>query len=189
MRVSTWLSAFLILTGIGGAAAAPATDAAGPPWSERGVFAFGNLVYDFKYGIEVFGPVRTSLINCSTRDFYCAYASYLHIALPKQCRAFAVGNTWSADDMAITVLYKYTERIDRAMHSPPPQEILFLGNPNFPNVVYEYGPDIGVRAIYIGSHDTDVIAEARSGKIAPDDAIRLELVTLDFFGPCRPTAL
>ncbi|MEI9932595.1 MAG: hypothetical protein WDM89_19170 [Rhizomicrobium sp.] len=148
MRISVWLSAFLILAGVGCAASAPESGAGRPPWSERGVFAFDNLVYDFKYKIEAFGPVRTGLINCSTRDFYCAYAWYLHIALPKNCRAFAVGDTWSADDMAITVLYKYTEHIDRAMHSPPPQEILFLGNLNFPGVVYEYGPEIGVRAIY-----------------------------------------
>jgi hypothetical protein len=164
---------------------APAT-----AWSERGVFVFGHILLDFKFRIESLGlGPHTRLIDCSTLQFYCAYAGVLHLALPRECRALEDGDSWSVNGVTTYVLYKGADpAATRGYHPYGSGTIMLLGDPKFSDVVYDYDPESGVTGIYYVPN-TDIVSIARKGQ----DGLQMfhesgqynPLFTLDLFGRCR----
>jgi hypothetical protein len=155
-------------------------------WGARGVFAFGNLVFDFQKKVEVFGPITNTLVDCSNDGFFCAYAGYLHIVLPRHCSKFDAGSEWTADGVRTAVLFQYSERHDFGIHGYDPSAILLLGDERFPHTVYEYEVGHGLRGIYLSKEEENLVALAAGGQTAAVKAssqyFRLE--TLDPFGKC-----
>jgi hypothetical protein len=185
VRVMTILGIWVALMSCSGAEAMGSPDASAS-WSPRGVFAFGNLVFDFQKKLEVFGPVTTTLVDCSTNNYFCAYAEYLHIVLPKRCGKFDVGEAWAANGVETKILSTRIEQHNFGVHSYSPSTVLLLGSPKFPGTVYEYEVGSGVRGIYLAKDDEDLVALALKGGISVvSPASRyFQLVTLDPFGAC-----
>lgn len=178
------LAITLLLLQVPGCGAIPKIDpVSAPAWSERGVFVFGDLVFDFQKQLEVYGPVVTTLVNCSDETYFCAYASYLHIVLPRKCPEFKVGQSWSHAGIKTVVLSVHQEG-QETIHTFV-RNIVLLGSSGFPGVVYEYTRDIGVTGIYVDS-SFDLVAAALSGGLLPDriQGAFQNLVTLDHFGQC-----
>ncbi|GEM_PF-2155925 len=155
-------------------------------WGPRGVFAFGNLVFDFQKKVEVFGPITNTLADCSTTEFFCAYAGYLHIVLPRHCSKFDVGGEWIANGVKTAILFRYMEQHDLGVHSYAPSAILVLGDGRFPGTVYEYEVGNGLRGIYLAKADENLVVLATQGRMAAirSSSQHFELETLDPFGRC-----
>lgn len=155
-------------------------------WGPRGVFAFDNLVFDFQKKVEVFGPMTNTLVDCSTTKFFCAYAGYLHIVLPRRCGKFDLGDEWVVDGVKTTILFRYTEQHDFGVHAYGPSTILFLGDQKFPGTVYDYDLGSGLRGIYLAKADENLVTlaakEGASGVKSSSQYFGLQ--TLDSFGKC-----
>ena len=161
-----------------------------PPWSERGIFVFAPRSLDFKYGLEEWVPRNpTALVNCSTEKYYCAYASVIHLALPRTCSALKVGDSWTAGGITTEVIAEmHNTSADLGIHSYGPKTALLLASPRFPDVVYEYWGEGGIQNIYY-VFQADLIAAARAGSLQEFAGQRhgaFRLQTLDPFGPCAP---
>jgi hypothetical protein len=87
-------------------------------------------------------------VNCSTADLYCAKAEIVQIALPRRCSQLQQGR-WSTGAVTTTLLGRYQEPL--SPHRRGTGEILFVGNPDRPYVVYEYRPGYGVETILYDS--------------------------------------
>ena len=166
-----------------------AADTAPPPWSERGVFVFGYVGLDFKYGLEDWVPLFPySLTNCSTKTYYCASAYIVHIVLPRTCSELKVGDSWTVGGITTIVLAEvHNPSSDLGIHAYGPATVQLLGSPAFPHTVYEYWGQGGVRVIYY-DFLSDLVAMAGTAKfrenLKPHTAHGL--ITRDLFGPCAP---
>jgi len=170
------LSVALVLTGQTGS------------WSERGVFAFGDLILDFRRNMERRGPFVAPLADCSERGLLCARGGIVRIVLPKTC-GIKVGQVWTAGDIQTRVLFKTN-------YTPGPhnvnEETYYLASNGVKNVLYEYKPSVGVFGIYHDPLDSvDFIAMANVSTL---NNIRREkphyylpLNTFDGFGACGRT--
>ena len=178
----------LVLTLAGSAGRAAASGASEPfAWSDRGMFVFSYVVLDFQAGEELqgVGPHITRLVNCSTAEFYCAYADLTHIVLPRKCSGLNGDGPWSVNGVTTNVLYRGEDV--GARHGA--NRILLLGDPKFPKVVYEYDPDRGVLGFYFSQFDGADLVKLASGGPAGLAKYRnrdtyFGLVTLDRFGMC-----
>lgn len=118
-------------------------------WSDRGVFSFKGLVFDFHHRRFGIGPARGPLANCSDAEFYCAHSDIFSLVLPRDCKAVhdvAVGHTWSLGNVRTRVLHVEVEAL------PPIHggsgKVLYLGSEERKNVLYAYDPSIGVTTIF-----------------------------------------
>jgi hypothetical protein len=157
------------------------------------MFVFGDIALDFWKDTEQLGPESTTLVNCSTEKYFCAYGDIVHIVLPRSCRDLVNLQSWSVDSVSTVVLN--TEMIPAAtqgLHPWGSGTILWLGDPKYPNVLYEYDKAMGVRAIFYDiSGKTDFVAMAVHGEMPAYRASLKRsnpnyfgLISLDAFGRC-----
>jgi hypothetical protein len=167
---------------VSGTTATPADNA--PLWSPRGVFVFNYLVFDFQKKLEVLGASTTTLVNCSNDSYFCAYAYFLHLVLPKRCPKLFSGQSWSLDGVTTTVLSLHQEGFS-SLESFGPTTVALLGDVKFPHLVYKYEIDSGVRAIYLDVN-SNLVAAAQSGDMSAYSKREylLSRTTLDAFGQC-----
>lgn len=154
-------------------------------WSDRGVFVFGGIVFDIRYGHLRYGPVGELIEDCSNDDFYCLRTPTFELALPRRCRPVAVGDLWQVGDVEIRVLYHDTSGI---------MPRTFLGNPDRKSVVYLYERN-SVLAIFWDPLGEDLVAMASDGSlerwlrnsvtVSRRAQIDHQLITYDAFGQCR----
>lgn len=197
---------FTMAVGVAGGAPAQSSHPVSPrsAWSERGVFAFNALNFDFQLGRFGSGSFGGPLSDCSNASFYCMNSRWFRLALPRRCSVALearVGTSWSQGPVRTYVLF-----VERAspppLHSPSSQMRIYLGNPEVPHVVYRYSPATGVDMIIwdlaVNRADSppgqNFVALARSGRMGawlngymfdPQKANRVyALTTFDRFGPC-----
>ena len=177
-----WLVAFIL-------SATPLVSADGqqtnpPKWSERGVFAFMDLVYDFQKQLEVTGPVVSRLVNCSDQDYFCASAGMMHIILPRKCSHFEIGDSWSRAGITTKVLSE-RQQGRPSLETFGPYTVYLLGSAQFPHMVYEYTNDRGVVGLYFDP-EADLVSKAVQGEMGDYShwPSHRWLATLDPFGKC-----
>lgn len=155
-----------------------------PRFSDRGIFVFGELMLDFEFQVEVLGR-RAKLTNCSTQNYYCARAYYVHVALPRRCEPLMVGKRWVAEEVQTEVLAAYEEKQIAPMAPENAQQAYLLGSAKFPDTVYEYTASHGVTGMYFGG-GIDLAKFARAGTLTDEKWRKyyLPLLTLDDFGKC-----
>jgi len=181
----------LLLADILGSRPAVADDQS-EAWSNRGVFAFNDLVFDFQKELEVVGPISSHLENCSDKSFFCAKGGYLRVALPRRCESLQIGKVWTHSGVMTKVLSSHQEGFAgrqgiALLEAPGPYADYLLGDPAFPHTVVEYTIERGIVGIY---HDSrvDLVSEAMLGDLRKYEhqPTYRELVTLDKFGACSP---
>jgi hypothetical protein len=101
-----------VLLGCGGLAARdetvrPGYERDGPPrydraWGVAGVFLFGDKYVDLRNGWTTVSRVDSLIWDCSTRAHWCLYGG-VSFVLPKECRAFEVGDTYVLRGITMTV--------------------------------------------------------------------------------------
>lgn len=167
-------------------------------WSPRGVFVFGTIVLDFERELEVFGPIRSRLVDCSTDEFFCATGRIVRLVVPRSCeaaRSIKVGDWWLVRGVKTEVVARFDEQQASDLHPAGSGTVFVMGSKEAPHTVYEYDPSIGIRAIYFDSEQKrDLIAMAtKVGNLS--EVLRKEgaafawlyhpRLTLDPFGVCR----
>lgn len=165
-------------------------------WSKRGVFVFGAIVLDFERRVEAFGPIVSTLTDCSSGVYFCARAEIVRIVLPKACVGagkLKVGHTWMHDGIVTKVIA--IQRVDPLwnIHLITSGEVLYLGDPRRKNVIFEYDHSRGVTAVYYDDlGEVDLIHLAATSKLQDKAAlahlglnrIMYKRTTLDPFGMC-----
>ena len=177
-----------LICGVSASESERTQDSPAPPdWSERGVFAFTNFVFDFQKQLEVFGPGAAKLFNCSNAKFYCAYSLHIHLILPRDCSPLFVGEKWAYQDIEMEVLGTHVEQ-EGGHYTPTSKTVYYLGSAKFPHMVYVYEKAVGVSEIYF-DESADLVASARMGNMSEYQVLRYHsyLLTLDNFGQCLET--
>lgn len=188
---------WLCVVGLVGACAPAA--AVSPPspqsWSGRGIFVFGEILLDFQNRLERgAAPFDSILDDCSTPALFCARGETVRIAVPRSCDEVDGRTEWRAGGVRTVVLNEEEEPL--TPHRQGTGRRLLLGDPDRPQVVYEYDPALGIISFYYDRVDhTDFVALARSGRLdeyrtammtrRPLPNYRHFLVTVDPFGRCE----
>ena len=167
-------------------------------WSGRGVFVFGDILLDFPNRLERgAAPTGSILDDCSTPTLFCARGETVRIAVPRSCDDLEGRTEWRAGGVRTVVLNEEEEPL--TPHRQGTGRRLLLGDPDRPQIVYEYDPALGVISVYFDPvNRTDFVALARTGELAdfrtammarrPFPNYRHFLVTVDPFGRCEVTA-
>jgi hypothetical protein len=196
-RLSRWATSALVLACLVTAQAGAERVASRPDWSSRGVFVFGAIVFDFRYELEVLGPLAHPLKNCSDTRHYCAQAEIVSISLPRDCADAAqirVGRAWQVGTVRTEVLssYKVPDH-PREFHSKGRGIKFMLGSAARPYVVYEYEPELGVTLIFYDiAQKANLVSMAQRGdlrRVMEQSGMNVEhfefdRLTLDAFGAC-----
>jgi hypothetical protein len=162
-----------------------------PKWSERGVFAFSQFLFDFEKEREVHGPEgHAKLFNCSTPNYYCAYSSNLHLVLPRKCGPITVGEKWRITDAGSgveveTEVFGVTQDQWWGYNPTGPRTVYLLGSSKFPDMIYEYDPEYGISGIYLAPYK-NLVEAAKTGnmKAYDNNTYYSMIITLDKFGAC-----
>lgn len=173
-------------------------------WSERGVFVFGSYYFNFWRGVS--GPAGShmvsTLVDCSTDQFYCLREQWFSIVLPKRCASIEVGDAWTVGATTTRVVARIP--ITRGPHDMGDPDHAFAVATDGYNTVFFYDTQRGVRAIYQGwpfHTSAEAAAQAERSPQIPrrdaralavegrllegDNGIRpLAIVSPDPFGPC-----
>ena len=173
------------------------SSAAPQSWSGRGVFVFGDILLDFPNRLERgAAPTGSLLDDCSTPALFCARGETVRIAVPRSCDDLDRGTEWRAGGVRTVVLNEEVEPL--TPHRQGTGRRLLLGDPDRPQIVYEYDPALGIISLdYAPVEHTDFVALARSGRLdeyrpammtrRPWPRYRHSLVTVDPFGRCEVT--
>lgn len=123
-------------------------------WSERGVFAFRDIVFDFQVKRWAGGWERGRLEDCSNRVYFCMASNSagrpdpFELVLPRDCETIAnarPGDGWRSGDVRTEVLdVRITQTPGMNGES---DRTLYLGRREHPHVVYEYDSWNGVTLI------------------------------------------
>lgn len=171
-------------------------------WSDRGVFVFGGLVFDFLYDRYQGGPWGGPISDCSNATYFCMTSRPFNLAVPRYCSTLLAGvkagDIWRAGPVQTEVLH-----VDIS-ETVPRFTTLYLGSKTAPGLVYQYETDRGVTMIFYDdpgpgtwNSDTgiDFVAIARAGgmkqwaygaSLDRTKANRMKgLITLDRFGECK----
>lgn len=166
-------------------------------WSDRGVFVFGSLLLDFKKRIAAYGIQSSELSDCSQGSYYCASSEIVRIVIPRNCKdlhALKAGMIFESNGIRTQVLSVRKDLSDvQKIHPVGTGTIAYLGNTQFPFIVYKYDPVLGVRSVYLDifkrinfvemARDEDLLAALERRHLRPD-LYENELITLDRFGSC-----
>jgi hypothetical protein len=174
-------------------------------WSERGVFVFGSYYFDFWRGVSApaGSHMVSTLVDCSTEEFYCLREQWFSVVLPKRCAPIEVGDTWTVGATTTRVVARIP--VTRGPHDMGDPDHAFAVATDGYNTVFFYDTQRGVRAIYQGwpfhtSAEAAAQAERYSPQIPRRDARALAaegrlieadngssplaIVSPDVFGPC-----
>jgi hypothetical protein len=153
-------------------------------WSERGIFVLGSLVFDVRGRFFRSGPTVDRIEDCSNGEYYCLRTAGFELVLPRRCGPLAEGQVWRVGTAETRIL-----RIDRSRALP----VAYLGDPARKSIVYRYGLNRGIEAIYWDPEgENDLVGVAGRGDLAewvrghPRRArLHHQLNTFDAFGRCR----
>lgn len=153
-------------------------------WSQRGLFALGDLVFDFHRELWLYGPVASQLTDCSNAAFYCAKSDFMSVVLPRQCPSPMIGTTWRHAGLSTTVI-----AVELRNQPPPlpPRDVYLLVDADHNNVLYEYDPPIGIAAIYFDfKKQVDLRTAATTGNVQQvrRQGLYFPITTPDPFGAC-----
>lgn len=162
-------------------------------WSERGVFVFGELSLDFRYGWVAPSSTggRAALEDCSTAEYFCAHSELVDVSLPKACPStedWRPGTRVGGETEVWGVL-----PAPPGHHSTEGRRWFVLGTASRPWIAYIYDPESGVLQILadlLRRHDLRALAaqgaiENGGPAGAAPEFRRHYLTTFDSFGGCR----
>lgn len=124
-------------------------------WSERGVFGFNGLVFDFRLGRWAGGWLNGALKDCSDAAWFCMSSgsgdqgNRFQLALPRDCDVIEKareGDIWTLGPVRTQVLG--IRRTDTPGPHGAANTTLYLGDPRIPNIIYEYDAWAGVTMIF-----------------------------------------
>jgi len=167
-------------------------------WSERGVFVFSSLNFDFFYRRWSEGPFGGRLEDCSDDAMLCMNSDVFRLSLPRDCTVVENakrGDTWGKPSAPQTEVYHIARSGVPPLHASGSDTNLYLGDPSAPNIVYQYDPKIGVtRILKDDPGGVDFAGMAKRGEIegwlngSATDRFKSskikKLATFDRFGVC-----
>lgn len=167
-------------------------------WSERGVFAFGGVNFDFFYKRWGSGPAGGPLSDCSSDANFCMDGAPFRLVLPRQCAALesaAVGSIWTEGAVRTEVLFIEKAQMPPLHGSGRSNVTYYIGDVSTPNIIFEYDRNIGVtRILRDEAKGIDFVSLARNGEISNwlygyafdrQKANKVhDITTFDRFGAC-----
>ncbi len=171
----------LLAGGLGAATAAPPRNPHG--WSERGLFVFGDIVFDFWERKWRMGPFAHALDDCSNAEFYCARTEAMPVTVPKTCRKIRVGDEWATEGVVTRVIAEVKQE------GEPARTFYYLATPGRGDFVYAYHEREGILRVYY-----DETRKMNFVQLARKEGALRELRVLEFsrvlttfeaFGGCR----
>lgn len=168
------------------------------------MFVFGSLNIDFLYYEYNTQLAHGKIEDCSNADYFCIQSKPFNLALPRSCEVVTrakVGDVWALGPVRNEILHIDKEPVP-PIHGGGSGTTYYIGNPETPDLLYEYDPSDGVHAIYWDQGrarfntplDVDFVALARNGamkswpeRMSPDRSKldkRYSRVTRDAFGRC-----
>lgn len=162
-------------------------------WEGAGVFVFNNYVLDLTKMTEKNAPGSFNVVSdCSDDEYYCLRSNdkkwgVANFVVPKRCVPIAVGQRWEHNDVVTEVLASIREKALPAPSASPATYYL-LGDPNRPNVIYEYSPTSGIRGIFRGRNQDNLFSSVKANGDLP--SLRMtnrdwRIITFDDLASCR----
>jgi hypothetical protein len=170
-------------------------------WSVRGVFGFGSLTFDFLYQRWGEGRLGGAIVDCSDSALFCMSSDRFRVSVPRDCaiaRKAEVGTVWALAGVNTAVYWGSSASLAPLHGNGRSPATYYVGDPEVPNVVFEYDPAVGiVRILKDEPGGTDFADLARRGEMEkwlrgyaydPAKASKVyNMSTFDRFGACDDT--
>jgi hypothetical protein len=163
-------------------------------WS-RGVFVFGDVLFDFGRGLFRAGVFRSTLEDCSDAQFFCARSDHASVVAPRFCEDLSIGSGWSLAGVTTRVIDQVEKPLGHL--GVPGAQWYILWSDTTPQTAFVYSESWGVQALLFDPNmQMDFRGMAENGelgdfvtKAARGDgtarAFYMPLVTSDAFAGCQ----
>lgn len=106
--------------------------------------AYGTLTIG--EGLYEAEGIRGPATFCSNARWVCVKGDLINLVLPRDCETAMRDGPWSLGETATHILFRKSGLPE--LHGGGSGTTLYLGNPDFPYVVYEYDPLVGITYIF-----------------------------------------